>query len=323
MGLLVYNLLMPNSQDYATQLTIGFNCSLIGIAFGGFFVRLTWQSVIYALFAVCTGAVTGIALSNVLSIINIPPLASSFNLITLLFLYILRVFPDKARNVGLESISLVQVDRPEANVNWDLLANIKRMKQHVTLSLPFSGTWYVSDGNNNKSTHSGSAAYAWDFVVVDEHKKKHRFLGTDKEDYYSFDLPVLAPAAGTVVKVTNSIPDNTPPVANWEQSWGNHVIINHGNNEFSEISHFKQDSIVVKEGDKVVRGQLLGYCGNSGLSMTPHVHYQLQNAGNLGAKTIPARFHNYVVYRGSKRIAVKEGTPKAKELVANSRSQAS
>ena len=318
MGLLIYNLIMPNSQNYATELNIGFNCILIAVAFGGFFIRLTWQALLYDLFAVCAGAVTGIALSNALSIIDIPPLASSFNLITLLLLYILRVFPDKARNVGLESISLVQVGSPEINMNWDLSASIKRAKQHGTLSLPFSGIWYVSDGNNNKSTHSGANTYAWDFVVLDEDKKTYRFLGIDKEDYYSFGLPVSAPAAGTVVKVTASIPDNTPPTANWEQSWGNYVIIDHGSNEFSEISHFKQHSIAVREGDKVVRGQLLGYCGNSGLSMAPHIHYQLQNAGNLGANTIPARFHNYIIQKGARKITVKEGVPKEKEFISNS-----
>ena len=317
-GLLLYNLYMPGNQDYATELATGFNCILIAIAFGGFFIRLTWQALLYDLFAVCAGAVTGIALSRVLSIIDIPPLASSFNLITLSLLCILRVFPEKARNVGLESIPLVQVGSPENNMNWNLSAKIKGTKQHVILSLPFSGMWYVSDGNNNKSTHSGMNIYAWDFVVLDENHKTCRFLGIDKEDYYSFGLPVLTPAAGTVVKVTSSIPDNTPPTANWEQSWGNYIIIDHGSNEFSEISHFKQHSISVREGDRVLRGQLLGYCGNSGLSMAPHIHYQLQNAGTLGANTIPARFHNYVIQKGARKITVKEGIPREKEFISNS-----
>ncbi len=226
--------------------------------------------------------------------------------------------PATSSKAGFELLPLIQVNRPEANLNWYPMANLRRTKQQVRLSLPFFGTWYVSYGNNSRYTHRGASAYAWDFVVLDEYKKLCRGSGSENEDYYSFGLPILAPAEGTVVKVTNLIPDNTPPTANWEQSWGNYVIIDHGSNEFSEISHFKQHSIVVREGDKVVRGQLLGHCGNSGLSMAPHIHYQLQNAGTIGANTVPARFHNYTVHKGATKITVKAGIPKEKAFVSNS-----
>jgi len=317
-GILLFGILTTSGGNYANELTVGFNCALIGIALGGLFITLTWQTTLYALFAVITGAVTSLALINLLGIFDVPALASPFNLVTLLFLCILRMVPTTSSKAGLELLPLVRVNRPEANLNWYPMENLRRTKQKVRLSLPFFGTWYVSCGNNNQPAHLGTSAYAWDFVVLDEYKKLCRGSGTENENYYSFGLPVLASAAGTVVKVTNSILDNTPPTANWEQSWGNHVIIDHGNNEFSEISHFKQHSILVREGDKVVRGQLLGHCGNSGLSMAPHIHYQLQNAGTIGANTVPARFHNYVVHKGTARKTVKEGIPKEKAFVSNS-----
>lgn len=315
-GILLYNLFTPIGGDYAKELNIGFSCTLIGIAFGGFFLRLNWKCVIYALIAICAGAVIGLLLFNLLDIIAILPLYSLFNLVTLLFLGILRISPDKARQAGLEAIPLAQVDRPEANMKW--YSSVNKIKHRVTLSLPFSGVWYVSSGNITKGTHSGSGAYAWDFVVVDRHTKLCRFPGAENEDYYSFGLPVLAPAPGIVVKLTGSVPDNTPTATNWEQSWGNYVIIDHGNSEFSEISHFRQDSIMVREGDKVVTGQLLGYCGNSGLSISPHIHYQLQNVGGLGASTLPAKFSSYVLHKGSTQLVVKKGIPREKEFVSNS-----
>ena len=322
-GILLFGILTTSGGNYANELTVGFNCALISIGLGGLFITLTWQSALYALFAVITGAITSLALINLLGIFDIPALASPFNLVTLLFLCILRMVPATSSKAGLKLLPLVQVNRPEANLNWYPMKNLRRTKQEVRLSLPFSGTWYVSCGNNNQPTHLVASAYAWDFVVLDEYKKLCRGSGTENENYYSFGLPVLAPAAGTVVKVTNSIPDNTPPTANWEQSWGNHVIIDHGNNEFSEISHFKQHSIAVSEGDKVVRGQLLGHCGNSGLSMAPHIHYQLQNAGTIGANTVPTKFHNYVVHKGTAQRTVKAGIPKEKEFISNSQSDTS
>ena len=47
---------------------------------------------------------------------------------------------------------------------------------------------------------------------------------------------------------------------------GNYVVIEHPNKEYSMIAHFKNGSILVKEGEQVKEGQLLGQCGNSGNS---------------------------------------------------------
>lgn len=44
------------------------------------------------------------------------------------------------------------------------------------------------------------------------------------------------------------------------------------------LAHFQLGSIVVKAGESVKRGQLLGKCGNSGNSSEPHLHYHLQNS---------------------------------------------
>jgi hypothetical protein len=239
-------------------------------------------------------------------------------LVTLLFLYILKAAPVFSGKAKLERIPLVLVNKPEAYLNWHLVANMKKIKQTVKLRLPFYGTWYVSCGNNRQPTHQGASTYTWDFIVLDEQKNLCRSMGANNEDYYSFGLPVLAPAPGTIVKVNNAISDNIPAIGNWEQSWGNYLIIDHGNNEFSEISHFRHGSIVVKEGDRVKSGQLLGYCGNSGLSLAPHIHYQLQNAGRVGANTIHANFYNYLVSKGASRVIVKAGIPREKEFVSNS-----
>ncbi len=69
--------------------------------------------------------------------------------------------------------------------------------------------------------------------------------------------------------------------------WGNYITIDHDNSEFSEFGHFGQDSIVVKEGERVERGRLPGHCGKSVLAIASHIHYQLQNAGIVGAETVP------------------------------------
>jgi hypothetical protein len=58
---------------------------------------------------------------------------------------------------------------------------------------------------------------------------------------------------------------------------GNLVVIKHADGEYSLFAHFKQNSIRVKIGDKVAKGQLIGLCGNSGNSSEAHLHFQVQN----------------------------------------------
>jgi murein DD-endopeptidase MepM/ murein hydrolase activator NlpD len=101
---------------------------------------------------------------------------------------------------------------------------------------------------------------------------------------------VLAPADGTVVEVIEGVHDNAPGSMNPYSAVGNCVVIQHSEEEVSVLAHFKKGTIVVKTGDKVSRGQLLGLCGNSGNSSEPHVHFHLQNSpvlqDGLGIKCV-------------------------------------
>lgn len=55
--------------------------------------------------------------------------------------------------------------------------------------------------------------------------------------------------------------------------YGNYVLIDHKNGYTTSFSHMKK--YLVKKGEKVERGQLIGYVGNSGRSTGPHLHYEV------------------------------------------------
>ncbi len=154
-------------------------------------------------------------------------------------------------------------------------------RHHTVLSLPFDGQWFVLWGGDTRELNhhhdTPNQRYAFDFVVVDNFGKTHKGEGKRNEDYFAFGRPVLAPADGVVTDVITGVRDNVPGSMNPYAAVGNSVIIEHRQYEVSCLGHFKQGSIRVKVGDSVKRGQILGFCGNSGNSSEPHIHYHLQN----------------------------------------------
>lgn len=58
-------------------------------------------------------------------------------------------------------------------------------------------------------------------------------------------------------------------------SYGNYVKIDHGGGIVTLLAHMKYNSIVVKVGDKVKRGDLIGVMGNTGYSKGTHLHYEV------------------------------------------------
>jgi murein DD-endopeptidase MepM/ murein hydrolase activator NlpD len=55
---------------------------------------------------------------------------------------------------------------------------------------------------------------------------------------------------------------------------GNYIIIDHGFGYTSTYGHL--DSFAVRNGQKVSRGDVIGYVGNTGLSVAPHLHYEVK-----------------------------------------------
>ena len=79
---------------------------------------------------------------------------------------------------------------------------------------------------------------------------------------------------------------------------GNHVILDHGNGEYSLLAHFRQGSLKVRAGAKVAQGDPLGEMSRSGMgSQLVHVHYELRTSADLmSGEGLPA------VYSGFRRI---------------------
>jgi len=60
--------------------------------------------------------------------------------------------------------------------------------------------------------------------------------------------------------------------------YGNRILIDHGYGYKTLYGHC--DKIFVKHGDKVKRGDVIGAVGSTGLSVAPHLHYEVHVNGN-------------------------------------------
>lgn len=81
----------------------------------------------------------------------------------------------------------------------------------------------------------------------------------------------FAAPAGTSVYATG---DGVVSVAQRVPGYGNCIDIDHGYNYLSRYAHLKE--LLVKEGDEVKRGQLIGRVGSTGKSIGPHLHYEVR-----------------------------------------------
>ncbi len=77
--------------------------------------------------------------------------------------------------------------------------------------------------------------------------------------------PIEAPAAGVVRD------------AGWESGYGNTIVIDHGFGTVTKFAHASK--ILVREGQRVSRGQRIALVGNTGLATGPHLHYEVHVNG--------------------------------------------
>ena len=79
--------------------------------------------------------------------------------------------------------------------------------------------------------------------------------------------PIIASDGGTVVE------------ARWHNSYGNYVLIDHGNGFKTRYAHCSK--LLVKEGQQVAQGQHIANVGNTGYSFGAHLHFEVIRNGQL------------------------------------------
>ncbi|MPT46832.1 MAG: M23 family peptidase [Sphingobium sp.] len=173
----------------------------------------------------------------------------------------------------------------------------------IRLHLPFAalsnnGQWYVYWGGrtieDNYHAANVSERFAYDFVIARD-GKSHVGDGKRLDDYHCWGQPILAPASGTVVQITEALPDNPIGTTDKANPGGNHVVLRLGDKRYAFFAHLQRGSVRVLPGQKLHKGQEIGQCGNSGNSSEPHLHFHIQTTPVIGTgEGRPAFFRDYI-----------------------------
>lgn len=91
---------------------------------------------------------------------------------------------------------------------------------------------------------------------------KTRRLHTGMDFTAPQGTPIYATGDGKVAKVRRS-----------RRGYGNHVIIDHSYGYQTLYAHMTK--YIVYRGQKVKRGEIIGYVGSTGTSVAPHLHYEV------------------------------------------------
>jgi hypothetical protein len=203
----------------------------------------------------------------------------------------------------------------------------------VSIGPPLHGEGYISaDSCCDAVRHTRAALpvngrvwlaqrYAVDWEQLDAQGRVYAGPREKLESYTIFGKPVVAVADAVVASVTDGLPEQTPgkyptniPL---DEVDGNSVILDLGEQHYAVYAHMQPGTIQVRVGQRVAMGQLLGLVGNSGNSVAPHLHFQVNDkASSLASSGLPYGIKDFQITGkspGTKAFdeAEEKGTPLA------------
>ena len=123
----------------------------------------------------------------------------------------------------------------------------------------------------NKDLKRMASGYGMRMHPIYKRRKMHTGMDFSAEQ----GTEIYATGDGVVAEVENS-----------RRGYGNHVVLSHGYGYKTLYAHMTQ--YIVRRGEKVKRGQVIGYVGSTGTSVAPHLHYEVIKNGE---KVNPVNFY--------------------------------
>lgn len=156
--------------------------------------------------------------------------------------------------------------------NWIMGDTRARHNDSYIYNLPYRNgkSFRVGQSFDGTFSHFGNIRYSVDFMMP-------------------LKTQVHAARGGYVVQLKED--SNRGGAAEEFKNESNFVIIEHNDGTFAEYAHLSKDGVLVRVGQKVMEGQLIGLSGNTGYSSGPHLHFMVLKVNKDGTNmTLPVRF---------------------------------
>lgn len=160
----------------------------------------------------------------------------------------------KNMTVQLNNLSLRMAYQQQS---FDEITQMVKNKEKFLASIP------AIQPISNKNLTRIASGYGYRIDPIYKDRRAH--LGMD------FTAPHGTPIYATADGVVSDAGFNTG-------GFGNRVVINHGNSYENLYGHMYR--IKARVGQRVKRGEVIGYVGNTGKSSGPHCHYEVHRYGN-------------------------------------------
>lgn len=125
--------------------------------------------------------------------------------------------------------------------------------------------------------------------ITQVYKPSHLGVDFGWNDGAYCNQPIVAIEDGVVVGCADGYGNTYPN----QRIYGNYVNISHGGGWWSMYGHLLK-GICVKNGDKVKKGQVIGFMGNSGYSNGQHLHFEGRKGSNTKNASIDMIPYLYV-----------------------------
>ena len=149
--------------------------------------------------------------------------------------------------------------------SYDEIIELAKNKADMLASLP------AIQPVSNKNLSRMASGYGWRIHPIYKTRKLHAGMDFSAKS----GTPIYATGDGKISKSIRS-----------RRGYGNHVIIDHGYGYKTLYAHMQK--YIVHKGQKVKRGEVIGYVGNTGTSVGPHLHYEVIKDGK---KINPVNFY--------------------------------
>lgn len=136
--------------------------------------------------------------------------------------------------------------------SFDEIINLAKNKSEMLASIP------AIQPVSNKNLSRMASGYGYRIHPIYKTRKLH----TGMDFSAKTGTEIYATGDGVISKIRRS-----------KRGYGNHVKINHGFGYETLYAHMSK--YIVKRGQKVKRGEVIGYVGNTGTSVAPHLHYEV------------------------------------------------